>query len=140
MLRERSVHATARRLSDLYDPILGRLGVRKQEYLVLALLWEYDGMTVSRLCMRLHVTEAMMEPQLRAMEQVALVERDRTAKPHDVWLTRRGRALQAQAPRVPSALLCHVLFWLDHEAEQATNGWSNGREDSLESVEDAGSE
>jgi DNA-binding MarR family transcriptional regulator len=114
-----SLQATARRLSEAYEPLLRRLRLRRQEYLVLALLWERDGLPVSHLAARLRVPEGIGAAWVEAMVRRGLVERDRSAEPEDVWLTARGRALQALAPRVPSALLCHVLAWLDHAELEA---------------------
>ncbi|HLT48506.1 MAG TPA: MarR family transcriptional regulator [Rubricoccaceae bacterium] len=111
-----STHATARRLSEAYRPVLRRLGVTRPQYLLLALLWERDGSTPRRLARRLHVSEGAVTTWLAELEATGLVEQDGTATPPDVWLTPRGRALQQQAPQVPSALLCHVLAHLDEEA------------------------
>jgi DNA-binding MarR family transcriptional regulator len=109
------LRATARRLSEAYEPLLRRLRLGRHEYLVLALLWERDGLPRPHLAARLRVAEGMVAGWVEAMARRGLVERDRAAEPEDVWLTARGRALQARAPRVPSALLCHVLAWLDHD-------------------------
>jgi DNA-binding MarR family transcriptional regulator len=106
---------TVRRLAEAYEPLLRRLRLRRQEYLVLALLWEGDGRPAAHLAACLRVPEGMLAVWLAAMERRGLIERDAAAEPEDVWLTERGRALQARAPRVPSALLCHVLAWLDHD-------------------------
>ena len=119
----RSLRATARRLSEAYAPLLKRLGVRRHEYLTLALLWERDGLPIPYLAGRLRAPEGTVRGWVEAMARRGLVERDRPAGPEGVWLTARGRALQPLAPRVPSALLCHVLAWRDHdEAVDAAAG------------------
>ncbi|MDX1419887.1 MAG: MarR family winged helix-turn-helix transcriptional regulator [Rubricoccaceae bacterium] len=115
----RSLQATARRLSQAYEPLLRRLQLRRQEYLVLALLWERDGRPLPSIASRLRVTETMATAWVVSMVGKGLVERDRAGASEDVWLTEPGRALQALAPRVPSALLCHVLAWLDHDEMEA---------------------
>ncbi|HLT45851.1 MAG TPA: MarR family winged helix-turn-helix transcriptional regulator [Rubricoccaceae bacterium] len=133
----RSLRATARRLSEAYEPLLKRLGLRRQEYLVLALLWERDRLPLPYLAARLRVTEGMVRAWVEAMAARGLVERDRSAEPEAVRLTARGRALQPLAPRVPSALLCHVLAWLDHDEVEAGEAaavpaWSAGRNETGE--------
>jgi DNA-binding MarR family transcriptional regulator len=115
----RSLRATARRLSEAYEPLLKRLHLSRQEDLVLALLWERDGLPLAFLAARLRVTEGMVVVWIAAMAKRGLIEWDRSGETDDAWLTKRGRALQPLAPCVPSALLCHVLAWLDHDEVEA---------------------
>lgn len=115
--RVAALQASARRLLEAYEPLLQRLRLRRQEYLVLAMLWECDGLRVPQLAARLRVSEGVVEGWIDALAQRGLVERDGEAE--DVWLTAPGRALQLGVPRAPSALLCHVLSWLDHDEVEA---------------------
>ena len=106
---------TARRLAAAVEPTLEKLGVAREDYLVLAQLWERDGQTAQHLAMRLHIHESVVEARIERLEESGYVERDATAEPEDLWLTPDGWTLYARAPRVPSSLLCHVLSWLDRE-------------------------
>ena len=67
-----------------------------EEYLVLSVLWVYDGITVPHLCTRLQVSETVLVSWLEHLEAEALVERAPDVPPPDAWLTEKGRALQHQ--------------------------------------------
>ena len=42
-----ALHATSRAITQAYGPLLAPLGVTYPQYLVLLVLWEEDGLTVS---------------------------------------------------------------------------------------------
>lgn len=110
---ERAVLAT-------YRELLADLGVTYPQYLVLLVLWETDGATVSHLGARLSLESGTLSPLLRRMEDAGLVSRTRSGDDErvvHVRLTEAGRALRERAHGVPLDL------------------WQRGGLDAAESVE-----
>lgn len=94
---ERAVLAT-------YRELLADLGVTYPQYLVLLVLWETDGATVSHLGTRLSLESGTLSPLLRRMEDAGLVSRTRSGDDErvvHVRLTEAGRALRERAHGVP---------------------------------------
>jgi DNA-binding MarR family transcriptional regulator len=101
------LYALSRQITALYRPLLETLDLTYPQYLVLLLLWENDGVTVSDIGERLLLDSGTLTPLLKRMEQKGLVSRRRN--PADerqvtIQLTESGRALQEQARAVPTSL------------------------------------
>lgn len=97
---ERAVLAT-------YRELLAELGVTYPQYLVLLVLWEQDGATVSHLGTRLALESGTLSPLLRRMETAGLVTRNRSTDDErvvHVHLTEAGDALRRRAHSVPRDL------------------------------------
>jgi DNA-binding MarR family transcriptional regulator len=100
-----ALHTAARATTMLYRPILARLGLTYPQYLVLLVLWERDGRTVSDLGEQLHLDSGTLSPLLKRLEAAGVVSRARAV--HDeriveVHLTDEGWALRERAADVPS--------------------------------------
>ena len=94
-------------MTKQYKPLLEPLGLTYPQYLVMLVLWEGDGITVSVLGERLALDSGTLTPLLKRLEAAALVQRLRdTADERRVLLqlTRAGRALKARATAVPRAV------------------------------------
>jgi MarR family transcriptional regulator, organic hydroperoxide resistance regulator len=105
-------HRIARDLTAAYRPLLGELGLTYPQYLVMLVLWETDGLRVGQLGERLCLDSGTLSPLLRRLEHAGYVQR--TRDPDDerrvtIHLTEQGRALRAQAARVPGALASQVV-------------------------------
>lgn len=90
-----------------YRPLLEGLGVTYPQYLVLLVLWERDGQTVTELGERLSLDSGTLTPLLRRMEARGLVTRARRAEDErqvQITLTPQGRRLKQKAHRVPAGL------------------------------------
>ena len=101
------LYALSRQVTALYRPLLEKLDLTYPQYLVLLLLWESDGVTVSAIGDRLLLDSGTLTPLLKRMEQKGLI--NRTRNPADerqvtILLTENGRALQEQALNVPTDL------------------------------------
>lgn len=97
---ERAVLAT-------YRELLADLGLTYPQYLVLLVLWEQDGATVSHLGSRLALESGTLSPLLRRMEAAGLVTRDRSTDDErvvHVHLTDAGDTLRRQAHDIPRDL------------------------------------
>jgi len=98
-------------MTGAYQPLLEKLGVTYPQYLVLLLLWEGDGASVSQLGERLHLDSGTLTPLLKRLEGQGLVARRRSAKDErvvEVFLTTAGKRLERRASEVPAALLCRT--------------------------------
>lgn len=105
------LYAAARLVTQAYKPYLDALGVTYAQYLVLLVLWERDGQTVSELGERLYLDSGTLTPLLKRLERGGLVRRKRRAADERVVenrLTAAGLRLKKRAAEVPLALLCEV--------------------------------
>lgn len=104
-----AVYSTMLGMNRVYRPLLNTLGVTYPQYLVLLVLWEQDGLTVSAIGERLFLDSATLTPLLKRMEAQGLVARVR-AKADErqviVSLTEAGRATKAKAKTVPEQVFC----------------------------------
>ncbi|PWR05084.1 MarR family transcriptional regulator [Micromonospora acroterricola] len=101
-----ALYAASRALTDVYRPILDRLGLTYPQYLVLLVLWERpdDAPTVSELGAELRLDSGTLSPLLKRLEAAGLVVRQRSARDErrvEVGLTEQGRALRQQVDDVP---------------------------------------
>lgn len=104
-----SVYSATLALNKLYRKLLRPLGLTYPQYLVMMVLWENDGLTVSEIGARLNLDSATLTPLLKRMEAQALVSRQRAAEDERqviVSLTRAGRDLKKRAGAVPESVLC----------------------------------
>ena len=95
-----------------YRPVLKPFGLTYPQYLVLVVLWEAEGATVKAIGQRLGLDFGTLTPLLKRMEAQELVRRSRD--PADerqlcVTLTRKGRALEAEAAGIRESLACRVV-------------------------------
>jgi DNA-binding MarR family transcriptional regulator len=101
------LYAAARAIQQHYRPLLKKLGLTYPQYLVMLVLWEADGLSVSGIGTRLHLDSGTLTPLLKRMATANLVERRRSEEDERVvtiHLTDRGHALQSEAEDVPVAL------------------------------------
>lgn len=102
-----ALYAASLAMTRLYKPLLEPLGLTYPQYLVMLVLWEGDGITVSQLGERLALDSGTLTPLLKRLEAAGLVQRLRdTADERRVLLqlTGAGRALKARAAAIPVAI------------------------------------
>jgi DNA-binding MarR family transcriptional regulator len=103
-----ALYSASLAMTKLYKPLLEALGLTYPQYLVLLVLWEQDGLTVSALGERLHLDSGTLTPLLKRMEQADLLVRQRSAEDErrvEVTLTAAGKRLKAKAGAVPACLV-----------------------------------
>jgi DNA-binding MarR family transcriptional regulator len=91
-------------MTKAYRPLLDALGLTYPQYLVMLVLWERDGPTVSALGERLHLDSGTLTPLLKRLETAGLLVRRRSAQDErrvELHLTPAGRALRARAGDLP---------------------------------------
>lgn len=98
----------SRSVIALYRPVLEPMGLTHPQYLVMLALWERAPLSVKDLAGLLQLEPATLSPLLKRLEAAGLVERRRgTADERSlaVTLTDDGRALRAQAEKIPAAIV-----------------------------------
>ena len=68
-----ALHATSRAVTQAYGPLLAPLHVTYPQYLVLLVLWEGDGLTVSDIGDRLYLDSGTVTPLLKRIEAAGLL-------------------------------------------------------------------
>ena len=106
-----ALHATSRAVTQAYAPLLAPLGVTYPQYLVLLVLWEEDGLTVSGLGTRLHLDSGTLTPLLKRLEGQGIVTRHRDTVDERVVrvaLTMAGKRLRARADGIHDRVACAI--------------------------------
>ena len=104
-----AVYAAAHAFTATYKPLLEPLGLTYPQYLVMLVLWQEDGATVSGIGTRLGLDSGTLTPLLKRLETAGLVSRIRDADDERqvrITLTAAGRALKQKAKGIPPELLC----------------------------------
>ncbi|MFZ2389035.1 MAG: MarR family transcriptional regulator [Polaromonas sp.] len=103
-----ALYSTSLAMTKLYKPLLEKIGLTYPQYLVMLVLWEQDGLTVSELGERLFLDSGTLTPLLKRMESSGLVSRLRAAEDErrvHITLTAAGRQLKALAAKIPGCIL-----------------------------------
>jgi DNA-binding MarR family transcriptional regulator len=98
----------ARSVIALYRPVLEPLSLTHPQYLVMLALWEREPRSVKDLSEALQLEPATLSPLLKRLETTGYVERKRSASDErtlEVRLTPAGRALRAEAERIPHRIV-----------------------------------
>jgi len=99
-----ALYAANHAMHRLYRQRLQVLGLTYPQYLVMLVLWENDGLSVSAIGDRLFLDSATLTPLLKRLEQSGLLRRERSTRDERqvlVSLSEAGRALRQQARAVP---------------------------------------
>ena len=97
-----ALYSASLAMTKLYKPLLEALDLTYPQYLVMLVLWERDGLSVSALGERLSLDSGTLTPLLKRMETAGLLVRQRSSEDErrvHVCLSPAGQQLQAQAAR-----------------------------------------
>ncbi|WP_066456276.1 MarR family winged helix-turn-helix transcriptional regulator [Castellaniella caeni] len=100
-------------MGKVYRRYLAGLGLTYPQYLVMLVLWETDGITVSALGERLYLDSATLTPLLKRLQALGLIRRERAQADQRqvlISLTPAGRDLRRQAGDVPQGVMCATGF------------------------------
>jgi DNA-binding MarR family transcriptional regulator len=103
-----ALYSTSLAMTKLYKPLLETLGLTYPQYLVMLVLWERDGLTVSALGERLYLDSGTLTPLLKRIEAAGWLVRQRSQEDErrvEVRLTEAGRTLKAQAASIPGCVV-----------------------------------
>ncbi len=103
-----ALYAASRAMTAAYAPVLSKLELTYPQYLAMLVLWEEDGVRVSRIGERLHLDSATLTPLLKRLEARELIERRRSGADErvvEVFLTAAGKRMRRQAAEIPRCML-----------------------------------
>lgn len=106
-----ALYAAAHRMTKSYRPMLERMGLTYPQYLVLLVLWETDGITVSEIGRRLRLDSGTLTPVLKRLESSGLLNRSRRQSDErevEIALTDQGRELRSEAVAVRQSVMCQL--------------------------------
>lgn len=104
-----ALYSTNLAMTKVYRRLLRELGLTYPQYLVMMVLWEEDGQSVSEIGERLFLDSATLTPLLKRLEGMGLLSRRRAADDERrvrVQLTEQGRELRIRAEAIPEAVAC----------------------------------
>ena len=115
------LYAASRAVIRGYKPMLDQLGLTYPQYLAMLVLWEWqqsspEQPTVKALGERLALDSGTLTPLLKRLEQLQLVQRQRSARDErevHLSLTPQGQALRDQVGPLKVRLLCDSGVDLD---------------------------
>ena len=105
-----ALYSASLAMTKLYKPLLDQIGLTYPQYLVMLVLWERDGLTVSELGERLFLDSGTLTPLLKRLEAQGHIARLRDVEDERrvrITLTAEGRALRESAERIPPCVLAH---------------------------------
>ena len=103
-----ALYSTSQAMTQMYKPLLDAMDLTYPQYLVMLLLWEQDGQTVSQLGERLYLDSGTLTPLLKRMEAKGVLKRQRAAQDErrvEIHLTAAGRQLKTRAAKIPGCVL-----------------------------------
>jgi DNA-binding MarR family transcriptional regulator len=103
-----ALSVAARNVVAVYRPVLEPLGLTHPQYLVMLALWQHEPLSVRELSGLLQLDPGTLSPLLKRLEAAGLLRRERDPKDQRnlaVALTDTGRALRAEAERIPAGIV-----------------------------------
>ncbi len=73
------LYALSRQITNIYRPMLEKLGLTYPQYLVMMVLWEEKTASVKSLGERLWLDSGTLTPLLKRMEASGLIRRERSS-------------------------------------------------------------
>ena len=106
-----ALYAATRAITKTYRHRLGPMGLTYPQYLVLIVLWENDGITISSLGRQLMLDSGTLTPLLKRLENMGHVIRERNQEDErevKVWLSPQGLDLKDHALDARRFVACRL--------------------------------
>ncbi|MGQ0457736.1 MAG: MarR family winged helix-turn-helix transcriptional regulator [Hyphomicrobium sp.] len=106
-----ALYAATRAIAKTYRQKLEPIGLTYPQYLVLLVLWEQDGLTVTEIGKKLRLDSGTLTPLLQRLEAMELLKRRRNAEDERVvqtFLTAKGEALKTGALDARRYVACQL--------------------------------
>jgi DNA-binding MarR family transcriptional regulator len=103
-----ALSVAARNVVAVYRPVLEPLGLTHPQYLVMLALWQHGPLSVKELSRLLQLDPGTLSPLLKRLEAADLLRRERNPRDQRnlaLALTQRGRALRAEAEKIPAGIV-----------------------------------
>lgn len=100
-----------RAVLGVYRPILEPLGLTHPQYLVMLALWEQSPRSVKDIGHALQLDSPTLSPLLKRLQTAGLITRERSKDDErqlDISLTEQGRALRAEAEKIPPTIMARL--------------------------------
>ena len=104
-----SLYSAANAMVRAYRPLLQNLDLTYLQYIVMMVLWEEEGISISSLGNKIHLDSGTLTPLLKRLEGKGLVLRKVSQKDERVkslFLTESGNSLKERAASIPEKILC----------------------------------
>jgi len=101
------LYVIAKEITGLYRPFLDEIGITYPQYLVMMVLWENDGLTVSHIGDKLFLDSGTLTPLLKRLEAKEFLIRKRKKEDErvvEIFLTDNGKQLQQKACEIPEKI------------------------------------
>ena len=102
------IYSLSREIINMYRPLLAKLDLTYPQYLVMMVLWEKNFLNIGQIGQQLHLDTGTLTPLLKRLEGKELIIRQRSSIDErivEIFLTEKGKALQATATCVPLQML-----------------------------------
>ena len=103
-----ALSVASRSVLGVYRPLLEPMGLTHPQYLVMLALWQHAPMSVKDVGSLLALDSGTLSPLIKRLATAGLVTRDRDPDDERVLmvdLTDEGRALRAEAERIPGQVV-----------------------------------
>lgn len=103
-----SLYSAGHAFTQLYRPMLDKLGLTYPQYLVMITLWNQDGRTVKELSGILFLESSTLTPLLKRLETAGLITRTRNPKDERevlIHLTEKGNRLKIEASNITRCIV-----------------------------------
>jgi len=101
------LYVIAKEITGLYRPFLDELDITYPQYLVMMVLWEGDGLTVTHIGEKLFLDSGTLTPLLKRLEAKGFIIRKRKKEDErvvEVFLDEAGKQLQKRACEIPGKI------------------------------------
>ena len=105
------LYTASRLITQAYYPLLDAIGLTYPQYLVMMVLWEQDGQKVMEISHKLELDSNTVTTLLKRMDEEGLVSRKKgkeDGRETFIFLTKKGKELEAQAKNIPHCMLDKV--------------------------------
>jgi DNA-binding MarR family transcriptional regulator len=103
-----ALSVASRTVVAVYRPWLEPMGLTHPQYLVMLALWQHGPLAVKDLSRLLQLDPGTLSPLIKRLEAAGLLDRNRDPRDEralSISLTERGRALRAEAERIPAGIV-----------------------------------
>lgn len=101
------LYVIAKEITGLYRPFLDELDITYPQYLVMMVLWNGDGLTVSHIGEKLFLDSGTLTPLLKRLETKGFIIRKRKKEDErvvEVFLAKAGKELQKKTCEIPGKI------------------------------------
>ena len=106
-----ALYAATHAITRVYRNALEQYGLTYPQYLVMLVLWESDGISVSTIANKLELDSGTLTPMLKKLEVAGLVSRTRNKQDERiviVMLTDKGNKLQDEIANIQKTVACQT--------------------------------